>query len=393
LSEARGRENINAMNGVSRLEPIKVGIIGYGSIGRIHALAYQSIPLYSEGKIPVRLTGVCSTSPEKRRLAMATAGFQWATPDYRELLASPEVDVVSICVPNHLHREIVTGALEAGKHTYAEKPLALNLGEAAAILEQANRSGVRTGMAFVYRFVPAVMRAKAMLDAGMLGRIYHFRMAYYRSKYIDPEIPATWRLQQKYTGGGALADLGSHVIDMALCLLGEITTVRSATETFIPARRAADDPSRMVAVDVDDYALVQLRLKNGAVGTIETSRFATGSTNEVIFEIRGSKGALKFNMTDPNYLYYYDAAEAAEPCGGMSGFKAIQAIQRYPDCHFVDPVSESGWVRYHIASLHYFLQSILEGTGHQPDIQSGYDVQKVLEAAYRSAERQDWVEV
>ncbi len=175
------------------MESLKIGVIGYGMIGKIHTMAYLSIPLYSGGIIPVKLTGVCCGSEESCQLAMQSAPFEWSTTDYRKLLANDEVDVVSICSPNHLHREMVIEALKHRKHIYAEKPLALNREEAVEVVELARHSPVHTAMALEYRFVPAVMRAKQLIEAGALGKIFHFRMVYYRSKYMDETLPLTWR--------------------------------------------------------------------------------------------------------------------------------------------------------------------------------------------------------
>jgi predicted dehydrogenase len=372
------------------IKPFKIGVIGYGRIGKIHTAAYMAIPPYSQGDIQVELEGVCSSDEKECEQALKSAPFKWSTTDYRELLQNKEIDVVSICVPNHLHREMVIAALNHGKYVYAEKPLALNLSEAEAIMEVARKTNIPTGMAFQNRFIPAVIRAKEIIAAGSLGKIFHFRFAYYRSKFIDPALPAIWRLQSQFAGGGALVDLGAHLIDLILHLLGEFTIRTVHTDTFISQRSSASNPKEQVKVDVDDYALMQLRLKaGGAAGTLEVSRYATGSPNELSFEIYGSKGALRFNTTNPNYLQFFDNTDVTAPTGGNSGFKAIQTIQRYPECSFVDPVNEIGWIRYHIASLHYYLQALLEKKEHHPCLEDGYRVQQFIETAYAIAKKNE----
>ncbi len=372
------------------MKPLRIGIIGYGMIGKIHTMAYLAIPMYSQGEIPLKLVAICDNAVNCQN-AMKSAPFEWSTENYHELLANQNIDVVSICSPNHLHQEMVVEALQHGKHVYTEKPLALSLHEAEQIV--AIQSEGRVGMAFEYRFIPAVLRAKQMLQDGALGRIFHFRMVYHRSRFIDEKLPVTWRLQKQYSGGGALADLGSHLVDLTLFLIDDIQSVSNTTEIFIPKRRSSENPEQWISVDVDDYALLQVKLANGAVGTIEASRYATGSGNEIEFEIFGSKGALKFNLNNPGYLYFFDVEDPTQPIGGKSGFKAIQAIQRYPDCQMVDPLCESGWIRYHIASQYYFLKSLIEGTGHHPDLRDGLRVQRILDAAYRSVEERKWIDL
>jgi predicted dehydrogenase len=374
------------------MKPLRVGVIGYGMIGKIHTMAYLAIPVYSQGEVPIKLAAICSGHEKNCKAAMQAAPFEWTTTDYHQILASQDLDVVSICSPNYLHREMVTEALQSGKHVYAEKPLALNLNEAEQIMAVFEKNRFTTGMAFVYRFIPAVMRARQMIDEGALGRVFHFRMAYHRSKHIDEGLPITWRFQKQFSGGGALADLGSHLIDLTFYLLeDQIQAVFNTTEIFVARRRSAENPANLIPVDVDDYSLLQVRMVNGAVGVLEASRYATGSENEIVFEIFGSRGALKFNINDPGHLYFFDVADTVQPLGGVSGFKAIQAMQRYPDCQLVDPYTESGWIRYHIASQYYFLKSILEGEEHHPNLEDGLQVQRVLEAAYLSAEKRQWV--
>ena len=214
-----------------------IGLIGYGGIGRVHGMAYRSLPFhYGLPADAVRIGGVATTRPESARAAAAELGCGFWTADYHELLARPEIEAVDICVPNHLHAAIVVAAAAAGKHIYCEKPLAMNVAEGQQMVAAAARAGVKTQMTFNFRFYPAVLRARQLIDAGFLGRIFSFRGRYYRSSYIDPHKPISWRQQKAIAGGGALFDIGSHILDMLYFLLGEFAAVQATLDTLIQER-------------------------------------------------------------------------------------------------------------------------------------------------------------
>ena len=203
------------------MKPVRIGMIGYGGIGRVHAMAYRSLPFhYGLPADSIQLVGVATTRPETAQAAAAEIGCEYWTDDYRQLLARPDIDVVDICVPNHMHAEIVQAAAAAGKHIYCEKPLAMNVAEAKAMVAAVQAAGVITQMTFNFRFFPAVLRAQQLVQEGFLGRIFSFRGRYYRSSYIDPQKPLTWRQRKAIAGGGALFDIGSHILDLLYCLLG-----------------------------------------------------------------------------------------------------------------------------------------------------------------------------
>jgi len=377
------------------MRELRVGLIGYGFIGRVHTLAYQSIPFYYDPPpCKIRLVGVASGHEESCRRAVAQAGYEFWTTDWRELVERDDIDVIDCCAPNFLHKEIVIQALQNGKHVYCEKPLAMNLAEARQILEVQKRSRTKAQVVFMYRFIPAMMRAKQLVEGGFLGRPFSFRAAYLHSGYIDPSRPLTWRLDKAKGGGGALFDIGSHVLDLVRFLLGDFKSVFAATETFFKERPLPDAPGKVGKVEVDDLSLLLLRMENGALGTLEASRVATGANDELRLEIHGDRGALRFNLMDPNWLEVYDVRDPGEPIGGNRGFKKIKTVQRYPrPGGFPGPKFSIGWIRYHIASLYSFLTNIVEDRPCSPSLEDGVRIQEMMEAAYLSAERGQWVEL
>ena len=372
---------------------IRIGMVGYGFIGKVHTLAYQLLPMiYDPAPADIQLVGVSAASEASVCKGVGQGGYGFGTTDWRELVERDDIDVINCCTPNFLHKEMLIGAMRAGKHVYCDKPLAMSLAEAREIVAIADETGIRHQMTFEYRFIPAMMRAKQLVEEGFLGQVFSFRAAYLHAGYIDPNRPISWRLEVAKGGGGALFDLGAHVLDLVRFLLGEYDSVHALTETFIKDRPLPGKPSQRMPVEVDDLVLMTVRMANGAVGTVEASRLATGANDELRLEIHGQQGALRFNLMDPNWLYVYDAREPGDPIGGNRGFKAIETVQRYPPpAALPGPKFAVGWMRYHIASQYDFITSLVEGRPTSPDFVDGMRIQEVMEAGYTSAREKRWV--
>ena len=236
---------------------------------------------------------------------------------------------------------------KAGKAILCEKPLANTVDEARRMLDAVNRAGVTHMLCHNYRRAPAVQLAKRMIETGRIGRIRHYRGVYLQDWIVDPASPRVWRLEKAKAGSGALGDIVSHSIDLARFLVGEISEVSGLLETFIGERPLLDG-SGMGPVDVDDAALALLRFENGAIGTVEGSRFAPGRKNYNRFEINGSRGSLAFHMERMNELEYYSLDEGTRRC---SGFRQ-RAWPPIPGTHpFVEGLVAGGphhWIRAHL---------------------------------------------
>ena len=376
------------------MDSIGVGMVGYGMIGRVHALGYRDLPLMYPGQLPtLRLAGVCTSRPETAQAAAEEAGFGAWTTSLAELLARDDVQVIDCVTPNHLHRVTVLAALAAGKHVYCEKPLALNGAEARELARAAATAKAQVGMVFNYRFIPAILRARQLIQEGRLGEVYHFRAAYLHSGYQDPERPVGWRLSREQAGGGALVDLGAHLIDLVRHLLGEFAALQATLHTYVTERPPVAGSSERVPVEVDDAAWLQVRLADGVPGTIEVSRFATGTLDDLRLEIYGARGALRFDLMEPNWLYWYDAARPGEPLGGERGWTRLETVSRYPGA--VSPPGRAvlGWARTHAENQHAFLRAVATGEQPDPGLVDGLRAQLVLDAAYESARAREWVEV
>ena len=376
------------------MRKLGIALIGYGGIGRVHALAYRALPFhYGLPADTVKIIGVATTRPESAQKAAQEIGCELWTADYRELLARPDVDVVDICTPNHLHEEIIIAAAAAGKHIYCEKPLAMNVDEGRRIVAAVQQAGVKTQMTFNLRFFPAVLRARQLIEAGFLGQIFSFRGRYYRSSYISPDKPLSWRLRKAVSGGGALFDLGSHILDLLYYLLGEYASVQATVDTLIKQRPIAAGSIETAAVDVDDIALMHVRMANGTLGLVETSRMGTGFTNDGPVEIFGEKGAIRLNTANPAWLEVYDVRDAESPLGGMRGFRKVETGGRYPGAKSPDWTMAPGFERSHVECQYQFLKAISEDQPTAPSFADGLHIQEVMEAALRSSAEGRWVKL
>ena len=373
----------------------KIGIVlaGYGGIGRVHTLALRQLPvIYPDTASDFQLVGICMRSEEKARQAAAEAGCPKWYSSYDHVLQDEEVGIVVLVTPNHLHLAMIQEALRAGKHVLCEKPLSVTRSEAETIVKAVPASRASLGMIFNYRFIPALLKAKEMMDGGLLGRIYNFRGEYYHTGYQNPERPLTWRMDFSKSGGGALVDMGVHVIDLARYLLGDFDSVQAMTETYIMDRPLEKGSKQTGKVSVDDAAWMNVRMSSGAMGSIEVSRFATGTLDDLNLTVYGERGALRFRLMDANFLYWFDSS-VRTPEPGLLGWQRLETGQAYPGARLPNPRSIIGWTRFHAENLHRFIRSVREGSSFAPNEVDGYEAQAVLEAAYESAESGTWVKV
>lgn len=379
------------------MKTLGIGMVGYGFIGKVHTISYLNLPFfYKPLDAELKMVGVCSYPIKDAEDGVRQVGYEFATDDYMDLIKRDDIDIIEVCTPNYLHKEIVIKALNSGKHINVEKPLAMNLSEAKEILQTAgSHPELISQVCFEYRYTPATLRAKQLISEGFLGRIYNLRVAYLHAGNADPSRPLYWKIQKKFCGGGALYDLSSHVIDLVRFLVGDFKKIFSKLTTFVEERPLSSNPDKKGKVDVEDLSLILFELENGAMGTLEGTKVATGTNDEVRIEIHGEKGAIRFNSMQPNYLEVYDTRDKSKPIGGYRGFKSIETVQRYPDpaTGFPGPKFSIGWLRYHQGNAYDFIKNIINNTKPEADIYSGYKVQEVMEAAIISDKEKRWVKL
>lgn len=371
------------------MQEIGIGVVGWGFMGRTHTHALRELGLFYE-KAPFRpvLKCVCTRREEAARQAMRDGGFERCTTNYSELLAMEDIQVVSICTPNGLHRDMAVQALQAGKHVYVDKPLAMDEAEALEIRQAVHDSGLSLQVVHNNRFLPSTMRARELIQADRIGQILSFRFDYLHSGSIDPAKTLGWKMSRE---GGVLLDLMSHAADLALWLCGPADRVLCDTRLLYDERPLKDGT---LSDDVgEDQVVALMRLKCGALGTLEASKIATGTDDELLFSIYGAKGALRWNLMEADYLHFYDNTLPEEPLGGEKGFRKISCGARFekPGGVFLPVKNTIGWDRSHMHCYYSFLNAVACGGPVSPDIEEALALQRLMDAMRRSRAEGRWI--
>jgi predicted dehydrogenase len=353
---------------------VRIGLVGYGDVGRIHALCWKSLPFYYPGDSwRVEIVGVATRREETAAAAAREIGCSFLATDIDELVTNPDVDLVDCVTPDRLHASVSIAALRAGKHVYCEKPMAKTVEEAAAMLDAARTSGRVNAVALPVRFAPAVLRARQLVDEGLLGRAISFRTWLLHSGYVDPDRPMSWRLDADVAAGGALFDLGVHNIDLIRFLVGEFTSVTARVETVVPERPVEPGSKEKRSVEVDDLSLAVAELEGGAVGSLEFSRVATGITDGPLLEVHGTDGAFRINGVRPTRLEVFDRHRD-------EGFREVIVPERWPRLGFVP-------LQYDVA------RAIVENRPASVTFEDGFRAQVILETIRTAAQKRGWVDV
>jgi len=375
---------------------INVALIGSKFMGRTHSNAYLNVSKFFDLPLnPVMHTIAARDAKDLKKFAPKWGWGHYST-DWREIIDNPEIGLVDIGTPNHIHKDPAIAALEAGKHVACEKPLAGTLDDAREMMRAAKKAKKsKTFVWYNYRRVPAVAFARDLVASGKLGKIYHVRAAYLQD-WAGPETPLLWRFKGKEAGSGAHGDLNAHMIDMARFITGdEITQVVGAIEhTFIKQREIIEEAGgkptkkkRYGKSTVDDCVLFLAKFKGGAAASFEATRLATGDKNANRIEIHGEKGAIRFHFERMNELEWYDNTLPAK----MQGWSTIN-VTRGDDGH---PYVKNWWPAGHVIGYeHTFVNMaadmMLDIAGKQPVVPScsfadAFETQRVLHGAIVSA--------
>lgn len=362
---------------------INYSLSGFGGIARVHCMGLNNLELLSlPVDFEVNFSTIATSSIEEKKSLAKKIGFDKVVSSFDELLQE-DIDLVDLCTPNFVHKEEILKAIEADKHIYCEKPLALNLEETKLILEKIEKSSLKNQMGFVYRFLPAVAQAHALLKNKVIGKIKFAKIEYYHSRYLNPEVPISWRLKKESSGGGALVDLGSHMIDLSRFLLGEYASLRAWTKTFIKERK--NDKGVLEKVDVDDWALLMAELKSGANATIEVSRVSPGNEGFRL-HIYGDKGAIYIDSNKAEQVELYDQSPKQIEISDkmLTDDKFLKKVNSlYPS----SKLSQGLMADLHLVDLIWFIESIVKDQviAGTPNFKEGYEAQKIIEYAYKSA--------
>ncbi|MCS6581453.1 Gfo/Idh/MocA family protein [Curtobacterium citreum] len=378
---------------------LRVAMVGHGFMGAAHSQAWRTAPRFFDLGAEPEMAVIVGRDPERTEAARQQYGWQAASTDWRAVVADPDIDVVDVVSPGSSHVEIAIAALQAGKHVLCEKPLANTVAEAEAMTaaaDAARAQGVRAMVGFSYRRVPAIAFARQLVQDGRIGTVRQVRALYLQDWLADEDGPMTWRLDKSLAGSGALGDIGAHAIDLVEHVTGaSLATVSGTLETFVTERPLMAEgvglsgtaSSERGQVTVDDAAFFTARLDggaaDGAIGTFEATRYATGRKNGLTLEISGSEGAIQFDLEAMNELRLYESNAPA----GEQGFRRILVTE--PE----HPYMAAWWPTGHLIGYEHtfshqvkdFVDAMVAGTDPSPSFADGLHVQRVLDAVERSA--------
>lgn len=375
---------------------LNVAIIGQNFMGKAHSHAWLTTPRFFDLPLAPVLKVACARDQEGLVRFAETWGWQETAADWHDVVARDDVDVVDICTPTDLHAEIAIEAARHGKHVFCEKPIALTGEEAKAMLAAVRSAGVTHYLNHNYRRVPAVALARRLIDEGFVGRVYHWRSAYLQDWIADPAFPLVWHLQRRRAGSGPHHDLGSHLIDLARFLVGEVTTVSAMSTTFVTERplpgagaatfsAGSGGAGRMGLVDVEDAMAFLAEFDSGAMGSFEVSRFAPGRKNHNTFEIYGSDGGIVWDLERMNELQVFSTHDASH----AQGFRTIIATEAE------HPYVGAWWPPGHLIGYEHtfhhavadFVTAVATGARVRPDFEDGLREARVIDAVLAAAAR------
>ncbi len=382
---------------------LNVGMLGCGFMGRTHSNAYGQVAHFFE--VPYKPVLKACYGREEDRAALEKFqkmwGYESIETDWKKLIARKDIDVVDVCAPNFLHKDMVIAAAQAGKMIVCEKPLAMSYAEAIEMCEAVEKAGVASMVSFNYRRVPAISLFKQIIDEGRVGRPFHYRATYNQDYTISEKVPAggaaLWRLSAKIAGSGVTGDLLAHSIDTAEWVNGPIQKVTAYTEIFIKERKNAETGA-MEKITIDDACMFLAVFANGSIGTFESTRYARGRKNYSTMEINGELGAIHFNLEEPEYLDFF---RYADPKTGtkiedhLTGWQKILVTNSehpYMKNYWV-PGTTIGYEHTFINGLADFLMSLDGGPKFEPSMRTAARTQKVCDAVLQSAKEGRWIEI
>ena len=341
---------------------------------------------------------VAADVSEERRAHAERVGFERTTADWRAVVEDPAVEAVSITLPNAMHREVALAAIAAGKHVWVEKPVGRSLADTVAVADAARAAGVVNAVGFCYRFAPAVQHARALIEAGELGEVNHYRGVFLADYANRADSAASWRFLRADAGSGVLGDLMAHIVDMTHFLLGPIGRLSGRTATMVPRRpklpvgegthfsRVAG--AELVDVENEDWAAALIELEGGTVGSLEASRVIVGPHVRMRFEVHGTRGAVAWELERMNELERFELAEDGRDEGYMTVFAGAQ----HPGFSAFQPGAgvPMGYDDLRVIEASRFLAAVRDGEQRGPGLDEMVATARVLEAIERSAQSGAW---
>ena len=378
---------------------LRIGMIGYGFMGRTHSNAYKRLNDFFPVEHRPVLKAVCARDAKKAQVFADNWGYERVETDWRKVVNAPDIDLIDIGSPNDTHFEIAIAAAKAGKMVLCEKPLAMDVKQAELMVKAVEKAKVPNMVWFNYRRVPAIALAKQIVDEGRIGRPFHYRATYLQDWTIAEDVPqggaGLWRLDSKVAGSGVTGDLLAHSIDTAMWINGAITRVVAKTETFVKKRKH-QITGKVESVSIDDACMFLAEFANGSMGTFESTRYARGRKNFNTFELNGADGSVYFDLEEPEYLQYFEYMQkqsGKKTESHLTGWRKIHTTNpEHPYMkHYWVPGTCIGYEHTFLNALADFVAGVESGKPVQPDFRNALQTQRVCDAVIKSAKTSKWV--
>jgi predicted dehydrogenase len=375
---------------------LRVGMIGYGFMGRAHSNAYRQVKTFFPSDTEVVLKAACARDAGKVKAFADQWGYESTETDWKKLVERKDVDAVDICVPNNLHCEIALAAAAAGKAILCEKPLAMTGAEGKRMVEAVEKAKVPNVVWYNYRRIPAVTLAKKLIDEGRLGKVFHYRAKFLQDWTIKADLPqggqGLWRLDLAAAGAGVSGDLLAHCIDTAVWMNGRMTSVCAMTETFVKERMHTLT-GKIEKVGIDDACTFFGTFANGSLANFESTRYARGHKALYTLEINGEDMSLFWDLHDLHRLQVFDYKDE----GKIRGWKSVHVTDNSPDHPYMDKWWVPGLAIGYDASFTHtvadFVKGMETGTPAGPTFRDALDTQYILDAVLASAKDRQWKSV
>ncbi|GAX89651.1 Gfo/Idh/MocA family protein [Effusibacillus lacus] len=371
---------------------VRIGLVGAGWMGKAHTNAFVNAQLLfgSEFGKPV-FEVVADVNMDLVKQASRQLGYARYTDNWKEVVADPNVDVVDIATPNAFHYEVAKAALEHDKHVYCEKPLTLSAEQSKELAELAKQKGVVNYVGYNNVMNPATAYIRELVASGKLGTIVRFSGTYDQDMLLDALLPITWRHINKYSGSGALGDLGSHLFSVSQVILGDIKRVNALSKIVIEKRQKQAGSSELVDVENDDLIVITAEYENGAIGTFGTSRIAAGRKNYLSYEIQGTLGSVYYSLESLNEVHVYFTSDESRD----RGFRKVFLGPDHAGFSALNPASgiAIGFNDIKILEVNQLLSAITKGTDYVCDFNFGWKIDRTISAILMSAAEKRWVDV
>lgn len=375
------------------IERLRVGVLGMGFMGGTHTQAWQRVKATFNLPIDIEMKALFDMSESSLALNGARYEFERTTQDWREVCEADDIDVVSICTPNFAHLEATELALSTGKHVWCEKPMATSIADAEAMValaEAGKARGLKTILGYNYMKSPTLLAIKKLIEDGVIGDIVHFNGVYTEDFMCDMDMPHSWRLTKAGGGKGALGDMGSHQVSMAIWLCGPIREVASRLQT-VHHQRPDMNTGEMKQVETDDQFSAIGTFDSGALFTLHTSWLGQGHKMQLGFEVAGTKGAIRFDQERMGEFQLFEQKDNSDMAS--NGFKTVLIGPYHPPFGNFCPAPghHVGFNEMKIIEAGEFCRAILEGNEAYPNFDDGLVFEKALQAIQDASEARAWV--